>query len=147
MKEIIVSVFVIFALCGCSSAPTESKADNGTPKTSSTPAANDTPKQLTVTAEDLRAPFFPGATINVDSALKVKTDTEESVAIEMKSVDDIETIIKFYEEKVKGLKFNPFTKDSKDHFMGEADVDGGKLAIELKADSGFVIIKAAFGKS
>lgn len=153
MNHLTILALLAILLVGCSSSTETAKNENaksGTEATASNTAGNTTsgtPQTLTVTEEHLRAPFYPGATVDAGSAIHVKTDKEESVMVEMKSVDPIDKIKTFYEEKVPGLKFNSMNGKTQDHVLGQVKVqDGGTLAIQLKEDSGFVKIMAAYGK-
>lgn len=153
MNQLLTFAVLAILLVGCSGASETVKDSNAKPSaessasTSSDGSSSSAPQTLTVTEEHLRAPFYPGATIDAGTAMHVKTDKEESVMVEMKSVDSIDKIKSFYEEKISGLKFNSMNGTSQDHLLGQVKVsDGGTLAIQLKADSGFVKISAAYGK-
>ena len=105
--------------------------------------------QLTVTQDDLHAPFYPGAIVDPGKSMKVKTATEESALVYMTSVDDMDKIKAFYEEKIAGLKFNEFKAGDSVNLIGEAKAsDGGKLAVTLvkKGAQGNVEISIGYGK-
>jgi len=88
--------------------------------------------QLQITQDDLHAPFYPGAIVDVNKSMKVKTDTEESVLASMRSVDPAKKVADFYTEKLKGIKFNEFKNGEAVNYIGETKLeDGAKLAVAI----------------
>ncbi|MBS1712750.1 MAG: hypothetical protein JST30_00285 [Armatimonadetes bacterium] len=88
--------------------------------------------QLQITQDDLHAPFYPGAIVDVNKSMKVKTDTEESVLASMRSVDPPNAVVDFYKEKFKDLKFNEFKTGEGVNYIGETKLpDGAKLAFAI----------------
>ncbi|MBL8066120.1 MAG: hypothetical protein JNM34_09710 [Chthonomonadaceae bacterium] len=105
--------------------------------------------QLKVTQDDLHAPFYPGAIVDPNRSMTVKTATEESALVYMSSVDDISKVKEFYESKIPGIKFNEFKSGEQINIMGEAKADnGGKLAVTImkKDSSSNVEITIGYGK-
>lgn len=105
--------------------------------------------QLQVSQEDLHAPFYPGAIVDVNRSMKVKADKEESALVYMKSVDTYEKVKAFYEEKIKGIKFTEIKSGDDINAIGEAKADnGGKLAVSMtrKGAQGQIEISIGYGK-
>ena len=145
MWKVLVLVSAIMVATGCGKGPyddTEQKPAEVVSEGSMPAAA----PALNITEADLRAPFYPGATVDAGTSMKVKTETEESVLVFMTSKDDIKKIKSFYEEKVAGLKMAELVVGKGDHYVGQVKMDGGTVAIQLQSMGDSVKITAGYGK-
>lgn len=105
--------------------------------------------QLQVSQDDLHAPFYPGAIVDVNRSMKVKAEKEESALVTMSSTDTYEKVKAFYEEKLPGIKFTEIKSADNINTMGETKADnGGRLAVTIarKGAQGSIEITIGYGK-
>lgn len=153
MKNTLLASLILwlFALTACTPAPAGNGiAEKASSEPSATKSTAEPAKQIPFTQDDLHAPFYPGATVDVNQSIFVNTETEKSVICIMTSVDKLEDIVKFYEEKIPGIKFQKMTVGESVNYIGDTTTkDGGKIGVtaQQKTPSDHCIITVAYGKS
>lgn len=162
MNKLIILVTLFAAVgAGCSSGdtttttlPDGSKATVSTSKDGMTLQGNGTEAAVGAAAkiseEQLHVPFYPGAQMINDKSMSVKTPTEESALAYFTTTDDVEKIVAFYKEKLKGIEFNKFEDGEAVNLISKEykDSSSGRVAIAVtrKSASGPVEISIGWGK-
>jgi len=129
MKNLIaLSSLALIILIGCSAEkPTDSPIAE--PASTSTTTNQEAPQ---VTEKDLHMPFYPGAVLDNEETMVVKTPNESSIMAVFYTPDSPTQVKEFYESKVDGLKLNGFNGKDTETMIGETKADdGGKLAITI----------------
>lgn len=106
--------------------------------------------QLTITQDDLHAPFYPGAIVDTSRSMKVKAEKEESCLAYMTSIDEPQKIADFYQEKIPGLKMTKIENGESINMLGDTTLkDGGKIAVGIirKTKNDHCEISVAYGKT
>lgn len=86
----------------------------------------------TVTEADVHVPFYPGATVENDKSIKVKTEKEESAMVYLTTKDDAQKVKDFYKEKVIGIEFAEMTSSGGVTIIGQTkSTDGVQHAITI----------------
>lgn len=102
-----------------------------------------------ITEDEVKLPFYPAAAYQPSESMKVETPTETSIMAVLTTTDEIGKVAAFYEEKVKGLKFNRFEAGGSVNYISQEskNSDGTKTSVVItQKGTAPVKISLGFGK-